>query len=74
MKMAEIVRKLTAAGPEGMGFETLFLLPCPRYDIVLTFLALLELLRMQRVRAEQAKLLATITVTLIPELQEARSK
>lgn len=70
MKMAEIVRKLTTAGPEGMGFEALFVLPCPRYDIVLTFLALLELLRMQRVRAGQAKLLDPITVTLIPDSQE----
>ena len=70
MKMAEIVRKLTHAGPEGMGFESLFVLPCPRYDIVLTFLALLELLRMQRVRADQTKLLEPIKVTLIPELQE----
>jgi segregation and condensation protein A len=69
-KMAEIVRKLTAAGPEGMEFEALFVLPCPRYDIVLTFLALLELLRMQRVRAEQTKLLEPIQVTLIPELPE----
>jgi segregation and condensation protein A len=70
MKMAEIVRRLTTAGPEGMGFEALFVLPCPRYDIVLTFLALLELLRMQRVRAEQKRLLEPITVTLIPEIQE----
>lgn len=72
MKMAEIVRKLTAAGPSGMDFEGLFALPCPRYDIVLTFLALLELLRMQRVRADQARLLEPITVTLIAEPQEGR--
>ena len=72
MKMAEIVRKLTTAGTAGLGFESLFVLPCPRYDIVLTFLALLELLRMQKVRAEQAKMLEPITVTLIPEAQEAR--
>jgi len=34
----------------------LFELPCPRYDIVLTFLAMLELLRMLRVRATQPAL------------------
>lgn len=71
MKMAEIVRKLTTAGPEGMEFEALFFLPCPRYDIVLTFLALLELLRLQRVRAEQVKMLEPILVTLVPALQES---
>jgi len=70
MKMAEIVRKLTAAGPEGMGFEALFVLPCPRYDIILTFLALLELMRIQRVCADQARMLEPILVTLIPEPQE----
>ncbi|HZT41940.1 MAG TPA: segregation/condensation protein A [Chthonomonadaceae bacterium] len=52
LKMAEIARKI-AANPEGLAFETLFTLPCPRYDIVLTFLALLELLRSGRVRAQQ---------------------
>jgi segregation and condensation protein A len=72
MKMAEIVRKLTSAGPEGMGFEALFVLPCPRYDIVLTFLALLELLRMQRVAADQVKPLEPIKITLLPEPQEGR--
>ncbi len=72
MKMAEILRRLTAVGPEGVPFEALFTLPCPRYDIVLTFLALLELLRMLRVRAEQTKMLGAIQVTLIPELQEAQ--
>ena len=32
----------------GIEFEKLFALPCPRYDIVITFLALLELLRIGR--------------------------
>ena len=52
LKMAEIARKI-AAHPEGLAFEALFTLPCPRYDIVLTFLALLELLRLGRIRAQQ---------------------
>jgi segregation and condensation protein A len=56
LKMAEIVRKLTSAYPKGRTFDSLFDLPCLRYDIVLTFLALLELLRAGRVRAEQAAL------------------
>jgi chromatin segregation and condensation protein Rec8/ScpA/Scc1 (kleisin family) len=58
--MAEIVRKLHAAGEAGLDFESLFSLPCPRYDIVITFLALLELLRMGRVRVEQAGLYLSI--------------
>jgi segregation and condensation protein A len=53
LKMAEILRKVNAAGSDGLPFESLFALPCPRYDIVLTFLAMLELLRILRVRAVQ---------------------
>ena len=56
LKMAEILRKVTAAGAEGLAFETLFALPCPRYDIVLTFLAMLELLRTPHLRASQRRL------------------
>lgn len=53
LKMAEILRKVNASGATGLDFEALFALPCPRYDVVLTFLAMLELLRMLRVRAVQ---------------------
>lgn len=69
LKMAEVARKLLASAPDGMPFEALFTLPCPRYDIVLTFLALLELLRMGRVRATQSKLYDTIWLT--PVIEEA---
>lgn len=62
MKMAEIVRKLNAIYPEGLVFDTLFELPCPRYDIVLTFLALLELLRLPRARFEQKGMHAPIWI------------
>jgi segregation and condensation protein A len=60
LKMAEILRKVNASGTDGLSFEQLFALPCPRYDIVLTFLAMLELLRLIRVRAKQAGLYAGI--------------
>ena len=53
LKMAEIARRIMAAGEAGLRFDDLFELPCPRYDIVLAFLALLELLRFGRVRCEQ---------------------
>jgi segregation and condensation protein A len=55
LKMAEIARKIAASHPDGLPFDALFTLPCTRYEIVLTFLALLELLRLGRVRAEQKR-------------------
>ncbi len=54
MKMAEVIRKVRAAR-EGIAFELLFEVPWQRYDVVLTFLALLELLRHGRVRAVQKR-------------------
>jgi len=71
MKMAEIARKIAASAPDGLAFESLFTLPYLRYEIVLTFLALLELLRLGRCRAEQKTLHDTIW--LIPILEEARN-
>jgi len=67
LKMAEIARKV-ATHPEGLAFETLFTFPCPRYDIVLTFLALLELLRQGRVRAQQKQTCGPIWLT--PEREQ----
>lgn len=68
LKMAELARKL-ALHPDGLPFESLFSLPCPRYDIVLTFLALLELIRLERARAEQKILYDTIWI--IPIIKES---
>ena len=67
MKMAEILRKLIAAYPASRTFDSLFELPCLRYDIVLTFLALLELLRAGRTRAEQTTLCGVIRLYSIRE-------
>jgi segregation and condensation protein A len=53
LKMIEIAGRVGAAGPDGLAFDALFELPCPRYDIVLAFLALLELLRLGRVGVRQ---------------------
>ncbi len=52
MKMVEISRKVRAHNA-GLDFEGLFGTPWNRYDIVLTFLAMLELLRLGRIRAAQ---------------------
>ena len=67
LKMAEIARKIERAGEGGVAFDSLFELPCPRYDIVLTFLALLELLRHGRIRCEQSALHALIWLYAIIE-------
>ena len=60
MKMAEIVRKVRRE--DGSDFESLFETPWNRYDIVLTFLAMLELLRLGRIRVTQRKPLGEIRI------------
>ena len=62
MKMVEVVRRVRAH-PEGIEFSCLFELPCARAEIVLTFLALLELLRLGRVHAEQTRKSLEIILT-----------
>src|SRR5258708_6001029 len=59
LKMAEVLRKVRA-NASGLEFEMLFDPPLNRYDIVLTFLSLLELLRVGRIRAVQKKMLGEI--------------
>ena len=71
LKMAEILRRVNAAGSAGLEFEALFVLPCPRYDIVLTFLAMLELLRILRVRVTQKGLYGGILLFSVPVTESA---
>ncbi|HSV72488.1 MAG TPA: segregation/condensation protein A [Chthonomonadales bacterium] len=52
MKMAEILRRVRAHS-EGVSFSDLFDLPCAVHEIVLAFLALLELMRQRLVIARQ---------------------
>lgn len=52
MKMAEMLRKVRAC-PEGLPFEAMIESPAYLYDLVLLFLALLELVRQGALRAEQ---------------------
>ena len=59
LKMAEVLRKVRA-NAAGVEFEMLFEVPFSRYEIVLTFLSLLELLRLGRIRAVQKKSLGEI--------------
>jgi segregation and condensation protein A len=65
-KMAEILRKVNAAGNAGLEFERLFSLPCARYEIVLSFLAILELLRLVRVRIKQVGVFGSILLYGLP--------
>ncbi len=74
MKMAEIVRKLNAAYPESMNFENLFELPCPKYDIVLTFLATLELLRLFRVKVTQESPLEEILMMIVKQENNVKNE
>ncbi len=67
LKMAELARRIERAGTDGIPFDSLFDLPCPRYDIVLAFLALLELLRHGRIRCEQKDVYALIWLFAVVE-------
>ncbi|HEV2474327.1 MAG TPA: hypothetical protein VGS41_16740, partial [Chthonomonadales bacterium] len=52
-RIAEILVRVRSAGRSGLCFDEVFSLPCARLDLVLSFLALLELVRLGRVRAIQ---------------------
>jgi chromatin segregation and condensation protein Rec8/ScpA/Scc1 (kleisin family) len=71
-KMAEILRKVNSAGAAGAAFENLFTLPCPRHEIVLAFLAILELLRLARIRIKQAGVFGVITIYGLPAAESAQ--
>lgn len=64
MKMAEVLRKVRSRA-EGLMFSGLFELPCYRYEIVLTFLAVLELLRLGRLKASQKVTEGDILLTAV---------
>lgn len=63
LAMAALWRKVQRAGAGGVLFEECFARPLVRLEIVLTFLALLELLRQNRMEAAQNSLLGLITLT-----------
>jgi len=63
LAMASLWRKVQRAGTNGILFDECFARPLVRLEIVLTFLALLELLRQDRLEASQDALLGMITLT-----------
>lgn len=67
LKMVEMVRKMEAAHPKALPFESFFPLPVPLYEVVITFLALLELLRLGRFLVEQEQPFAPLLIRLATE-------
>jgi segregation and condensation protein A len=61
-------------GQESVGFEALFEAPCHRLVIIVTFLALLELIRLRTVRVYQAEnfgpIMVSRTFSLVPDPAE----
>lgn len=62
MKMTEIWRRIKTGGAEGVTFRDLFTLRPDRPEIVMTFLALLELLKMGRINVKQKRALDDIRI------------
>lgn len=63
LAMAALWRTVQAAGAHGLALEDCFERPLARVEIVMTFLALLEMLRQGRIQAAQDHTLAQIWVT-----------
>lgn len=60
LAMAALAHAVRAGGVEGVAFEECFARPLVRAEVVMTFLALLELLRQGHLRAEQQEMLGEI--------------
>ncbi len=69
MKMSEIWRHVRA-NPEGISFRGLFVSPPTRLEVVITFLAVLELLRLRKIRLKQKHALGEISIQPTPEEHE----
>lgn len=69
IKMREIWSVIKTATEEGRktGFRELCSEPYSKFEILMTFLALLELLRLQRIKVAQRKPLADISITAVLE-------
>lgn len=73
MKMREIWRRLTSHGGQ-LRFEELFEGSVERIEVVVTFVALLELLKMRRVRARQKVPFGPIEIMPNPERNNAEAR
>ena len=71
LAMRLMLAQVAEAGQGGLEFTDLFPTPLVLFDIVMTFLALLELLRQRRLEARQIGALTSIHVVLAaPEMVE----
>ncbi|HXF82617.1 MAG TPA: segregation/condensation protein A [bacterium] len=61
----EAIEELLAAHPEGVVFEALFADRAGTLEVIVTFLALLELIKLRRVRAEQERPFAPIRIVSV---------
>ena len=71
LAMTALWRRVEGAGPDGVAFEECFARPLVRADIVMIFLALLELLRHGRLGAEQREMLGEIRLFVARDAPEA---
>jgi len=62
----EAILSLLAQRPEGVGFAELFAERAGTLQVIVTFLALLELIKQRRISAQQPKPFAMIRLVLIP--------
>ena len=69
MKMREIWQKIRSGEADGVTFRDLFTGPRTRMEVVMTFIALLELLRVGRIRIKQRQPFGEIRVRAAAERQ-----
>ena len=67
LAMAALRRKVDAAGSDGLSLDECFPRPLVRLEIVMTFLALLELLRQGRILAAQDEQWGEIRLVAVPD-------
>ncbi|MCC6443831.1 MAG: segregation/condensation protein A [Armatimonadetes bacterium] len=73
MKMGEVWRRVLSA-PAGIAFRELFSPYAARVEVIVAFLALLELLRLRKIAAYQPEPLGEITIRLAPAGDSPASK
>lgn len=73
LAMAALWRRVQTAGDAGLSLDECFPRPLVRLEIVMTFLALLELLRQARIQARQTAMLGEIWLSAHPSDEGGRA-
>ncbi len=71
LRLVEVWRRVQAS--DGLRFEQLLDAPFTRWDVLLTFLAVLELMRQGRLEARQAGLFGEITLWALKEVSDGHT-